>query len=123
MIKVNLRNGKTLSFDLKNPIENIKWVKMLSQNNFQKQISGIGIIFNSQWYVLPIPKKFKQISFHAELVKNTKKNIEYIGEKIKVYADDVTISILVYYGKHPKMCRFDIIKNGKCRFNPALKEV
>jgi len=127
MIKVNLRNGETLSYDLKDVKESAEWRRVSSQLSFQKKISGVGIIFNSQWYTLPIPKKFRQITFHAELVKNTKKDVpkdrEFVGEKIIVYADEIMISILVYYGKRPKMSRVDVVKIGKCRYNPALREV
>ncbi len=125
MIKINLRSGRTLSYDLNDPVGCEEWEKDFSDSKFQTQITGIGIIFNSHWYTLPLPRKFRQLSFHAELVESTKKDVprdrKFIGERLRCYADDILISLLVYYGNRPKMCRVDIIKIGKRRFNPDIK--
>lgn len=120
MIKINLNNGKTLSFDLNNENESKEWERLHRDANFQKQITGIGIIYNTQWYILPIPKKFKKSFFYAEIVKNRKNLSEFVGERITCHVDDIRISVLVYYGNRPKMCRFDITKVGKQRFDPSV---
>lgn len=122
MIKVNLKSGKTVSFDLKDEKERDAWKLHSSSVKFQNDISGIGIIWNSHWYTLPLPKKFRNVEFEAELVENHKKNApaerKYIGERIKCYADDTLISLLVYYGNRPKMSRVDISRVGKRRHSP-----
>lgn len=124
LIKVHLRNGETLSFDLHIPKEADRWGERSSDMNFQKEITGIGIIFNSHWYTLPFPKKFRNVFFEAELVENTKKNKDdnkFVGERIKCFADNVLICLMVYYGKRPKMSRVDLIHCGKRRFNPDMR--
>lgn len=127
MIKVNLKDGKTLSYDLQDEKAVKEWEELSSHQDFQQRITGIGIIYNAQWYTLPLPKKFRQVFFQFELVENNKKDApedrKYVGERVKCYADDTLISLLVYYGSRPKMSRVDVIKLGKRRFNPAIKEI
>ena len=125
MLKVNLKDGKTIAFDLKDESNLKEWLELSSGEVFQRQITALGKIHNSQWYTLPIPKKFRRISFEAELVENSKRNVpierKYIGERLKCYADDILISLLVYYGNRPRMSRIDVIKLGKRRFDPKIK--
>lgn len=121
MIKVNVRNGKTLSFDLKNNNDKRKWDEVYSDSKFQKSITGIGILYNSQWYTLPLPKNFRSAMFYAEIVTHRKNINELVGEKIICHVDDIQISLLVYYGITPKMCRIDVIKIGKLRYTLAIK--
>ena len=125
MLKVNLRDGSTASFNLKDEEDRKQWSELSLTEDFQRCITALGIIHNSQWYTLPIPKKFRRISFEAELVENSKRDVppdrKYVGERLKCYADDVLISLLVYYGNRPRMSRVDVIKLGKRRFNPKIK--
>jgi len=122
---VNLKDGTTVSFDLKDPVDHERWKQMAASNSFQNEMTGVGIIFNSHWYTLPLPKRFRQISFQAELVENSKKDAppdrRWVGERVKVYVDDVLVSLLVYYGNRPRMSRIDVVKVGKRRYNPELK--
>ena len=123
LIKINLRNGETLSFDLQIPLEAKQWRERSSDMVFQKEITGIGIIFNSHWYTLPFPKKFRTVSFQAELVENTKKgkdNKQYVGERIRCFADNVMVTLMVYYGNRPKMSRVDLVHIGKRRLQYPL---
>lgn len=122
MIKVNLKNGSTLSYDLTEPDQKAKWLSDSENVDYQEQITAIGIIFNSQWFALPIPKRFRQINFEANLVESKKKTgPKFTGERIKCYADDVLISVQVYWGHKPKMSRVDVVRIGRRRFNPSLK--
>ena len=119
---MNLRNGRTLSYDLTESDQFEKWRLDSSYADFQSQITAIGIVFNSQWFALPLPKKFRQCHFEAGLVEsNRKESPRYTGEKVQCYADDVLISVQVYWGHKPKMSRIDIIRVGRRRFNPELK--
>ena len=121
MIKVHTKNGSTLSYDLMDDDQRKKWEFDSRDIRFQANITGIGIVFNSQWFALPLPKKFRQCHFEAALVESKKKNApKYTGERIRCYADDVLISVQVYWGHKPKMSRVDIIRVGKRRFNPSL---
>jgi len=119
---VNLKNGRTVSYDLTEKEQLDKWNHDSSTVDFQSQITAIGIIFNSQWFALPTPKKFRQLHFGANLVESKKKDsTRYTGERIQCFADDVLISVVVYWGHKPKMSRIDVIRVGRRRFNPELK--
>jgi hypothetical protein len=125
MIKVNLADGKTVSFDLHCPEQVRQWQEKSSNLDFQREIRGMAIIHNHHWYALPLPKNFRIIQMHAELIENRKQNVKeehkFVGERIRCYADDIMIALLVYYSNRPKMSRVDIIKTGKRRFNPDIK--
>lgn len=119
MIKVNMADGKTLSFDLKNEKELADWKLKCSDPQFQKSIRGVGIVHNTQWHAIPVPKKFKTVRYDAELIINPKAKDEskrLVGEKVMCYVDDIQFSLLVYYGNRPKMARIDVKKIGKQRF-------
>ena len=118
---MQLKTGETLSYDLLDNSQAKKWEKDSKDIKFQTQITAIGIVFNSQWFALPMPKKFRQCHFEACLVESNKKNApKYTAEQVKCYADDVLISVKVYWGHKPKMSRVDIIRVGRRRFNPGL---
>ena len=119
MIKVNCKNGKTLSFNLADDKEANEWQKLSGEGEFQSQITGIGILYNTQWHTLPMPKRFRRIDVKAELIRVQKEGImREIGERIVYQADDIQISLIVYYGNRPKMARIDVKKIGKKRFTP-----
>jgi len=119
---VNLKNGNTLSYDLMEDDQRDKWEKDSSSVDYQMQITAIGIVFNSQWFALPMPKKFRQHHFDASLVTSNKKGTpHYTGEKVQCYVDDILISVQVYWGHKPKMSRIDVIRVGRRRYNPDLK--
>lgn len=126
MIKVNMSDGKTLSFDLRKKEELDSWKQMCSSPDFQKTIRGVGIVYNTQWYAIPVPKKFKQIHYDAEVVLNRKEKDpekQLVGERLICQVDDVQLSLLVYYGNRPKMARLDAIKIGKQRFAGVARPI
>jgi len=120
MIKVNVKNGDTLTFDLTDSVQKGKWDALCTDYSFQQQITGMGIIYNSQLYTLPSPKKFSRRVYFAEIIKH-RKNDEYVGERIICQVDDVQISVLVYFGKRPRMSRVDVIKIGRLRHSSLVK--
>ncbi len=118
MVKANMADGRTLSFDLKDEKENADWKQKCTDPSFQKSIRGVGIVHNTQWYAIPVPKKFKAIRYDADLIINNKAKDEskrLVGEKVMCYVDDILFSLLVYYGNRPKMARIDVKKIGKQR--------
>lgn len=117
LIKVNRNDGKTLSFDLSD--EEGALASSLNNNKFMETITGIGCLHNTFWHTLTKPKKFKNVRYSVEKVKQNKSGIvKDIGEKIICQADDVQLSVLVYYNIRPKMARIEIKKIGKQRFAP-----
>lgn len=124
MIKVNCKDGKTISFDLASEEDVKKWESLSSEKEFVNSITGISILYNTYWHTLPLPKKFRNIRFHAKLVKSAKGGVEKIvGERIVCQADDIQISVITYYGNRPKMTRIDIRRIGKIRYIPPKRRV
>lgn len=122
MIKVNMADGKTLSFDLKSEAELKEWKKLCSYPDFQKKIRGVGIVYNTQWYAIPVPKKFKNVHYDAEIIFNRREKDaekQLVGERLICHVDEVQFSLLVYYGNRPKMARLDCSRVGKARFYSA----
>ena len=122
MIKVNCRDGRTLSFELLEEEDAKQWNDLMETREFVQGVTGISILYNTYWHTLPLPKKFRHINFHAELLKSVKEGAEkVIGERIICQADDVQISLITYYGNRPKMTRIDVRKTGRQRFVPKEK--
>lgn len=127
MINVNTKSGKTLTFDLKKDFD--EWSMLSNDFMFQKNITGIGIIHNKNWYILPLPECFSSSSmFFAEVVKH-RKRLRDVGERIICCTENFQFSLLVYYKELKNignvdlnnMCRFDIIKIDKSPFKPIVK--
>ncbi len=123
MIKVNLADGRTLSFDLNDDFDLMDWRKRVLDHRFQKQIRGLGIVYNTQWYALPLPKNFNTIRYDADLIINHKAledSKRKVGERIICQLDEIRLTLLVYYGNRPKMARIDAIRIGKQRYVPGV---
>lgn len=122
MIKVHCRDGKTLSFDLTVDEQRERWTGLTSDREFLKGITGIGVLHNKNWHTLPSPKKFHNIQYNAELVRAMKNGVEVdVGERVVCQADDIQITLMVYFGHRPKMARVDVKRIGKQRFAPKEK--
>lgn len=124
MIKVNKDDGSTLSFDLAIDDNVADLSSLLEDKGVADGITGVGCLFNTYWHQLTKPKKFRNVSYHVEKVQQVKNGVSKdVGEKIVCQADDIQLSILVYYNVRPKMTRIEIKKIGKQRYVPkGLKD-
>lgn len=124
MVKVNLKDGTTLAFDLLKADDQQQWLEWSSVPDFQKRITGVGILHNKKFITLPLPKRFKKIRFYAELVyKERAGEKSLLGEKLTCHADEVKMTMMVYTHSNtppPVLCRLDIERIGKQMF-PAVK--
>lgn len=124
MLKVNFRDGITLAFDLNKEDDERQWLEWSSVPDFQKRISGIGILHNKRFLTVPLPKRFKKIQFFAELffqVRNGERKL--LGEKLVVHADEVKLTLLVYTYKDPPppiLSRIEMERIGKQMFPGAM---
>ena len=119
MIKINKVDGKTLSFDLTTD-DYGEVSSLLNDRVFSDLMTGIGCLHNTYWHQLTRPKKFRNVHFSVEKVSHEKNGIKKdVGEKIICQADDVQLTILVYYNVRPKMTRIELRKTGKQRYIPG----
>ena len=103
MIKVNLSDGKIISFDLDKPSDRKQWIEWSSLKDFQSRITGIGILHNRKFHTLQYPKRFKRIRFYGESVFNEKNGMKRkLGERLIVHADQVKLELLVYTYDDPQ---------------------
>jgi hypothetical protein len=114
MIKLNFKDGSTLEFDLKKEDDLKQWLEWSFQKDFQNKITGIGILHEKKFHILPYPYGFKRVRFMAEIVVREKKGVKReLGEKLICQADNIQLSILVYTYKNPPspiLARTDIVK-------------
>lgn len=123
MIKVNTKDGKTLSYDLSLESDYIEATELVESKDSTDSVTGISILHNTFWHALPKPRKFRKIRYFVKLVKHTKDGVEkVVGEKIICQADDIQLSILVYYNQRPKMARIEIKRIGRQRFVPVVSK-
>lgn len=120
MIKVNFRDGTTLAFDLSKDDDKRQWLEWSGIQDFQSKITGIGILNDKKFHTIPHPKRFKKITFYAELVFSEKKGKRrQLGERLVCHADNVKLELLVYTYTNPPppvLARIDIGKIGKQMF-------
>lgn len=103
MIKVNLDDGKVLSFDLGCASDYQQWLEWSSLQDFQSRITGIGILHEKKFHTFQYPKNFKKVNVYAESVFNSKEGARRkLGERLIVHADDVKLELLVYTYDDPK---------------------
>jgi len=115
MLKINLDDGRTLSYDLTDPIESRIWRLWQADPQLQHQITGMGIHHDGVFHVLPIPVRFRRRSFSARLLGEAEKPV---GEQVICQADAVRITMSVYRqnGMRPKMVRVDVVQTGTARW-------
>ena len=119
MIKLHTNDGQTQTFDVEVEGELDHLLSFISDKDNLKAITGIGSLRHAHWDALTKPKNFRDVSYHVESVKLIKDNAEItVGEKIICHADDIQLTILVYYKPSPKMTRIELRRIGKRRFVP-----
>jgi hypothetical protein len=122
LIKVHTKDGLTRSFDMLNEADISACESFLNNKATSVEISGMAIHHRKVMHTFPMPKKFRSIQFTAKLVigDSGKYKGKRIGEYIACQADDIRITLLVYYTNN--MSRVDVAKVGKQRYSPRPKE-
>ena len=119
MIKVNTKDGSTLSFDMCDDKERKSVTGLLKERLFRDSVTGLSSLHNTFWHALLRPKRFRNVQYFVEQEIDRRNGDEVVkGEKIICQADDVQLSILIYYNARPKMARIELKKVGKQRFIP-----
>jgi hypothetical protein len=114
VLRVNLADGRTLSFDLTDATQLAAWHDQQVDRAFQASVRGISILHDKRLTTLPLPKRFGAMEFTAEPVEI---DGDVVGEQIACQADDVRVVCMVYFGAG-KLTRLDIIRTGRPRYRP-----
>ena len=115
MLKVNLKNGSTLTRDLFDETDQERW-RELANGNGGASIRALGIHDQGVMYALPFPVRFRRIQFDAEGIRQ---NERPVAEKVLCYADDIRITMTVY--KKTRMSRIDVDKVGRLAYRAKTR--
>ncbi len=114
MLKLNLRSGKTLSFDLCEPAGLAEWQRRQSEAAFQREITGAGIQTGGVLHVIPLPRRFARARYWAEPVRS---GGQVIGERLGCHADAVEVRLSVLFpGERPGAVRVELERIGTPRW-------
>ena len=115
MLRVNLRDGRTLSYDLLDAESSARWLSHQSDPSFQPTVTGLAVLWEGELHTLPLPRLYKKVTWSAGL-------IEVDGHPVAIQAAlqaDDTRALLTVYFKGPVATRTDLQKVGKQRYVPG----
>jgi hypothetical protein len=111
VLKVHVRDGRTLEVDLNDGSQVHEWLARFNDPAFQATITGLTVIQRGVQYSLPKPEGFRQATLTAEPVTAGKG-----GERVLLYADEVCVGMVVHNGQ--RAARVSVTKPGKRKYNP-----
>lgn len=100
MVKVNTKDGSTLSFDLTKKSEAHAWKRFVSGRGWSDSITALSVCHGGVNHTLPIPrlKRFKCYDFGAEVAHDSKTG-KPVAEKVYFCFNKIRVSYLVYFGQ------------------------
>lgn len=115
MIRVNLVDGTTSTFDLEDEHHLSRWNLLQSDRDFQASISGVQLssMDGKQKHVvtLPRPKNVRSVSWEAYLVHVEG---EVRREVVRCYADGICVTLTAYRSDHRSVShRVDVSRFGR----------
>lgn len=117
MLRVNLSDGRTESFDLDAPEDRERWHALRAHTD---QITGVSFVVDRHHYAFPFPRKFANVRLDAQPIEHRNGKGAVVGYVITAYADNVRAELVVYRGKRPRMARFTLERAGRPVFIPSL---
>ena len=117
MLLINFSDGSAVTIDLKTDEGNSGWFEKSNDPEFHKSVRGISLSLNGHRTDLPLPKRFKNIIFNAELIRN--KEGKPVAERVSAIADDIVLSLTMYLNGRSGRFRVDLDKRGKIRYRPV----
>lgn len=100
MISIQLKNGQTLAFDLRNQKGRLAWNSFQRGDGWQQQVTAMGINCNKTLYSLPVPNHgLKSNGFGAELIRGKPKQ-NVLGESVWLHVKGLKIELQVFSTNH-----------------------
>lgn len=119
MVRVNLQDGRTITFDLEDPEQGRLWEESQADKGFQASITGASIVWGGTQHVIPLPRHYHRLTMSAQLVKDGEK---VVAERLDFQADDSLLSLVVYRGGSVPMVRINLDKIGWRRFDRTAQQ-
>jgi len=121
VLKVNLRDGSTLTFDLSTEAGRKDWQRRQGDPHFQAEITGAGILHDGVLHAMPVPSRFRSTQWEAEPIwKKNGSGPQIVADRLTCYADATRLSITVHHGSRPRVVRFSAARVGRLRYSPRL---
>ena len=120
MLKVHLKDGQTLCFDLENAHQAADWLTKARSPAFQAQITGLTISHRGVQYSLPRPLGYgdADVFLHGEyLVPVPEKHVKG-GTQIICQAGETRVKLMVH--QEQRAARVTVARVGKQRYNPLI---
>lgn len=112
MVRFNLSDGRTPSFDLTDMESARAWLKARADSSFQAAIRGAQLDVGGAITTLPLPAGFTgQSVYDAELLAKDGKPSAY---KLTCFLEKIQITVTAYLGKRP-FSRVDVHRVGRLR--------
>lgn len=120
MLRIHSKDGSTSHLDLTDEAQAKAWLERLRDPSVQQKITGATLVGKNATPIqcsLVRPEGFSQVFYWPELLEpdGSMKG----GEKITCFADDVRVTIMLHRAQ--AALRVSILKTGKQRFNPVLR--
>ena len=112
MVHVNLADGTTRAFDLREPAALAECSRVLDCG--PAVVRGIGVHHGGRLSTLPLPRGFRD---PARYGAGTLGNGEASGEFVYAQVDAVRVTLSVYWASG--MARVDLVRTGRQRYTPA----
>lgn len=109
IIRINLADGQTLSFDLEIPEDAVRWDTF--RRDLRSDVRGAILQTASGQTSVPIPRGFRTVYLSADEVPG--RDGEIVGDRIEVQADEIRLSVVVY--RRSPMTRIDLSRIGRPR--------
>lgn len=120
MVILNFKDGSSRKLDLREKADRDELNRIGGTPTAVATVTGVWVNSDKFSVTLPMPQRFRRVSFYGELVIHPKGGER--GEKVVLQADDIQQAVTLYYGEAPKMTRIDLTKMGKQIFRPERSE-
>lgn len=114
MLYVATSDGRTLKIDLEDEDDLSLWREVSSDPDL---IRGISLASNGSRADLPLPRRFSDVRYEAEIIRNDEESV--VAERATVVCDGAVCILTMYTNGHSGRFRVDLDKRGRRRFRPS----
>lgn len=117
MLYVSRRDGSVRTYDLRTVEGRREWAADARDPTWQRGVSGVALGQEGARADLPVPRRFKVVTYSAELVLD--RGGEPTAERISAICDGVVLSVTMYLNGRSGRFRVDADRRGTRRYIPS----